>query len=292
VPKTTATAVNQNLASEGVGAAEDLEYLVTLRNPIDDMTVVFYVLPDITENRSVEYEPIAPAQFPGAFQKYKGTPAVTWQMTAKFISRTTDEATMNLRNLNLLRTWTMPYFGQNTARDGFFKDRLGGPPPVLQFKGLRKGMIGPVPVVITSVNWSFPQAVDYIPAFALDATGATPANVPFPAVMDVTVNLTESFSTEQFNQFDIGSYYQGDMVGAYNKKLPEPTPAAPVAETQQEAQEVMGKTSAAADIAKRARPTVDGKTSAIAELGKRGKLPNTSELKVVDPTFRPTRGGA
>jgi hypothetical protein len=186
----------------------------------------------------------------------------------------------------------MPYFGQNTARDGFFKDRLGGPPPVLQFKGLRKGMIGPVPVVITSVNWSFPQAVDYIPAFALDATGATPANVPFPAVMDVTVNLTESFSTEQFNQFDIGSYYQGDMVGAYNKKLPEPTPAAPVAETQQEAQEVMGKTSAAADIAKRARPTVDGKTSAIAELGKRGKLPNTSELKVVDPTFRPTRGGA
>jgi hypothetical protein len=220
----TAPGLSAKSANAVLNAAhpeEDRSHLFTLTE-IDqygeDLYVLeFLVLPEVTESRSVGYEPVQPAQFPGAFQKYKGTESVQWVVNAILISRTTAEATVNLRNMNMLRGWTMPFFGENTAT--MFPGKLGAPPPVLRFKGLRESMIGEVPVVITSLNWSWPRDVDYIPAVSPDGVAS---NVPFPTVISIAIYLVESFSTTEFNQFDLDSYRMGDMIGAYGNKLPTP----------------------------------------------------------------------
>lgn len=213
-----ASAAAVNNAMKQQNAEEDRSHIVTLTDS-EGYILEFLVMPEIVENRTVDYEAVAPAQFPGAFQKYKGTPSVQWSVNATLISRTTSEATLNLLHLNRLRGWTMPFFGENTHAD--FKTKLGAPPPVLKFKGLRKGIIGEVPVVITSLNWNWPRDVDYIPAFSLTDAATTP-NIPFPTVLQVAIQLVESFSTEQFNQFSLTDYRLGNVVEAYNKTVPIP----------------------------------------------------------------------
>jgi hypothetical protein len=196
-------------AAAGVNSTVTSDHLISLSDGA--VTLEFDVMPEVIEARTVSYEPVAPAQFPGAFQKYKGTDSVQWTLNVTLIARNTDEATKNLVYLNELRGWTMPYFGDNTATA--FKGKLGAPPPVLTLKGLRKYIIGPVPVVITSLNWNWPRDVDYLPTSSIGDDGNP---VPFPAVMSIAIQLVESFSTTQFNQFDLSAYKQGDMDKAYN----------------------------------------------------------------------------
>lgn len=203
-----------NAINNATGGNQGIEgdHIVTLSNLNDPRNpVLFRVMPEIVENRAVEYEAIAPPQYPGAFQKYKGTNSVQWSINATFVCRTSPEATENLRFLNTLRAWTMPYYGERTAK--IWPDRLGAPPPVLVFSGLRKSIIGPVPVVITSLSWNWPRDVDYIPATSPDGEQN---NIPFPTVIQVAIQVVESFSTKQFNNFDLKEYYEGDMIGAYS----------------------------------------------------------------------------
>lgn len=224
-PAGDASAVQVNAALQT--NEDDKSYLVTLTESATSQ-VVFRILPEITEQRSIEYEAVQPPQFPGAFQKYKGTSSVQWTVNAMFVCRTTAEATENLEFLNRLRGWSMPFFGDLMAQDKRFKSKVGAPPPVLIFQGLRTNIIGPVPVVITSLSWNWPSDVDYIPAQKLtdskggigfDGIGFKQANVPFPAVMSVAIQLIESFSTAEFNGFDLGAYRVGDFANAYKPKV-------------------------------------------------------------------------
>ena len=196
-------------AAAGADSTLTSDHLISLSDGA--VTLEFDVMPEVIESRTVSYEPVAPAQFPGAFQKYKGTDSVQWTLNVTLIARNTDEATKNLVYLNELRGWTMPYFGDNTGRA--FPTKLGAPPPVLTLKGLRKYIIGPVPVVITSLNWNWPRDVDYLPTSSIGDDGNP---VPFPAVMSIAIQLVESFSTTQFNQFDLSAYKQGDLTKAFN----------------------------------------------------------------------------
>jgi hypothetical protein len=210
----SSSSVTANMAnSVGAGAVTDTDdYKFSLTNQQTGEVIVFDVMPQVNENRNVEYEPVAPPQFPGAFQKYRGTSSTTWQVNITLISRVSDDATANLRIINQLRSWTMPYYGNVTAEQN--PSRIGAPPPVLIFKGLRKTVIGPVPVVITSLGWDWPNDVDYLPA--ADWTGETStANIPFPVVMSVTIGLTESFSIKQFNDFSLNDFRNGDMEKAF-----------------------------------------------------------------------------
>lgn len=197
---------------------EDRSHMVSLTSKQTGAMVEFEVMPEVVENRDVEYEAIAPAQFPGAFQKYKGTSSVVWNINATLVSRTSDEATQNLNYLNTLRGWTLPYFGENTRLA--YPDKLGAPPDVLILRGFRKGMVGPVPVVIKALNWTFPRDVDYIPTNSVGGEAAT----PFPTVLQLSINLVESFSTTEFNQFDLAQYRSGDLSEAFSKVLPQPLP--------------------------------------------------------------------
>lgn len=210
-PKATASAVKSIV---GNTATEDRSHLVTLTSLIDGRLVEFVVMPEVVENRTVGYEAVAPAQSPGAFQKYKGTESTQWTINATFVSRTSIEATTNLFYLNTLRGWTMPFFGENTRKE--YPDKIGAPPPVLMLKGLRSQIIGPMPVVITSLSWNWPKDVDYIPAAASD--GST-TNIPFPVVLQVAIQCVESLSTVEFNQFDLNDFFQGKMIEAFRKSV-------------------------------------------------------------------------
>ena len=176
-------------------------------------TITFEVLPEIVEAHTIGYDPIAPAQFPGAFQKYKGTDSVTWTLNISLISRTRDEAHENYQRLNVLRGWKQPFFGQTTGNN--YPKMLGAPPPVLTLRGLRD-LIGPVPVVITSLNWTWPKDVDYLPT---NEKGSDGNPIPFPAVMMIAVTMVESYSTKQFNQFDLRAYRAGKMHEAFNGQI-------------------------------------------------------------------------
>ena len=177
--------------------------------------VIFQVMPEIVESHSVQYEAVAPSQSIGAFQKFKGTDSTQWTLNVTFIARNTYEATENLRNLNMLRGWTKPFFGNKIVSE--YPGKLGAPPPVLRFSGLREKLVGPVPVVITALNWNWPKDVDYLPT-QIPARGATMSSggfIPFPAVMDIQIQLVESLSTNEFNRFSLAEYRNGTMVSGF-----------------------------------------------------------------------------
>lgn len=177
--------------------------------------VIFQVMPEIVESHSVQYEAVAPSQSIGAFQKFKGTDSTQWTLNVTFIARNTYEATENLQNLNLLRGWTKPFFGNKTVSE--YPGKLGAPPPVLRFSGLREKLVGPVPVVITALNWNWPKDVDYLPT-QIPSTGADASSggfIPFPAVMDIQIQLIECLSTNEFNRFSLAEYRNGTMVSGF-----------------------------------------------------------------------------
>ena len=74
--------------------------------------VAFDVTPTFSESRAVEYAPVAPVHTPGPIQVYRSTGARTFEIGAKLVSRNVADALKNMKYLQLLRGWQMPYFGK------------------------------------------------------------------------------------------------------------------------------------------------------------------------------------
>lgn len=207
----TATA-SQVKSAAGV-QKDSNEHKVSLTEIGTRNRVVFDILPEIVESHSVEYDSIAPVQAPGAFQKFKGTSAGTWTVNITLISRTSEEATANYDILCRLRGWTKPFFGARTGVS--YPGKIGAPPPVLLLKGLRD-LVGPLPVVITSLNWNWPRDVDYIPTTVVSATDGN--FIPFPVILSLPISLVESLSVDQMNKFSLADYRVGLLDNAFNKR--------------------------------------------------------------------------
>jgi hypothetical protein len=80
--------------------------------------VVFENTPRLSEVGSVTYTPVRPIQMPGATQIYQGTEPRSFSITATFISRTAEEATRRMADLQTLRSWRYPFFGTGTSTRG------------------------------------------------------------------------------------------------------------------------------------------------------------------------------
>ena len=183
------------------------------------MKVVFNVSPSITEGRHADYDALQPPlHHPGQILKYKSTQNRTWHMSVKLISRNSLEASENLRIINLIRSWVMPYYGTGTATNTETAKFLGAPPPILKFSCYGSRMIGPVNCVLTNYGWDFPNDVDYIPT-------AETNPIPFPVIMNITLDLAEAFSPAEYSSFDLVSYRQGNLNKAFaGNKAPKPVP--------------------------------------------------------------------
>lgn len=216
----------------------DDTYKVKLVSSVTGRRVTFYVSPQISENRSVEYKQADTIHTPGSVQIYVTTPSRTYGVSdIKLISRTMQEATANLYSINQLRGWTMPYFGTRSSTlstqnrgdrqavetfdlskqdviDFNLKpgvELLGAPPDVLFFTAYsdnkRVGKvptnINRVPVVISSLNIVYPNDVDYVP---------TEDGVPFPTVMTISFDLTETHTPRELSsQFSIFAFKRGKL---------------------------------------------------------------------------------
>ena len=230
--------------------------------------VTFEVTPKFSESREVEYSPVSPVHMPGSMQVYKNTKSRSFTIGAHFISRTMEEATVNMLNLQTLRGWMMPYFGststlgdnkatrdkaksnQQQADDATGQptgdrklsdsevaalrqkqmnagtEMLGAPPDVLYLYAYSSSSndgggsgsarpatygvnINKIPVVITSLNITYPDDVDYIPTYSnVDARKSE----PFPIKMDVDITLVETHSPHEYEMFDLMKYKRGVLV--------------------------------------------------------------------------------
>lgn len=169
------------------------------------------VTPELSESQSVNYKTFDPVHAPGSILSYVNTPSRTFQLSSvKLLSRTKQEADYTLEKLYLLRSWTKPVFGKTTTAD----DILGAPPTVLLLSAYTnnsstneankiKQNIKNVPVVITSLNITYPSDVDYIPSSE---------GTPTPIIMSIDISLTETHAPTEYAKFNIADYRDGKMV--------------------------------------------------------------------------------
>jgi hypothetical protein len=184
--------------------------------PLSEDEVLFEIMPQVSESYTANYEALSPSQMPGEFQKYKGSSSGQYNISnAKFTCRTREEARRNYIYLNTLRGWTKPYFGENQAIQ--FQGKLGAPPPVLELFGWRN-LLGPISVVLTRLQWTWPDDVDWLPTGIFDKTSNK--EVPFPSVLSVSIDLVESLSAEQFNSFNLVAFRRGFIEAAWNTTPP------------------------------------------------------------------------
>ena len=213
----------------------DSDFRVKLRSRVNpNRRVTFEVTPDVIENRNVNYRALDPVHMPGNFQVYQNTSSRTFSVnTIKLISRTIEEATANYIKLNILRAWTMPYFGSKTAADEsaertkvnyagetfdlsglpksehyiykvFSRGKLGAPPEVIEFSayasGASRGSINRIPVVLQQLSIPFPSDADYIP---------TSTGVPFPTIITIDLQLLEVHSAREYHNFSLTQFRNG-----------------------------------------------------------------------------------
>lgn len=195
---------------------------------ITKFRVVFDVTPDITESRTVNYKAMDPIHAPGQIMVYTNTASRTFSLGGvKLVSRTPEEAEINLRKLQQLRSWCLPRFGMNSStlsdeqRDNrvtgagdLGEELLGTPPPVLFLTAysrsgsnpdaatLRLENINCVPVVITSLTIPFPSDVDYI---------NTPAGVPVARIMTIDIQVTETHAPQEYDTFSLSMFRSGTL---------------------------------------------------------------------------------
>jgi len=226
---------------------EGNQYRVRLQESSNRRRLVsFNVTPDLTESRNVSYKTVEPVHMPGQFYVYTNTSARTFSLTSiKFISRTRKEAQTTLEQIQLIRSWTMPRFGNSstlgsehrTNRNEYAqqartpgqsegermrnweeandkslgRELLGSPPPVLLLSAYTRssdnglGHIRKVPVIVTQLNITYPSDVTYIPSSV--------NNQPVPTIMSIDLQLGESHSPSEYSRFSLDHFRNGTLPG-------------------------------------------------------------------------------
>lgn len=168
--------------------------------------VRFTATPELSEGRTLLYEEINDIRSPGGYVIYQGTAPRTYSISAKMVSRTKAEATKTFQYTHLLKSWTVP----NSLNDT--DAVLGGgvnTPQVLRLYGygfISKGQLRGVPVVITSLNITYPSNVTYIPT--------TDTRAYIPIIQSFSIELKEVRNLEELTpeNFKIQAYREGTLV--------------------------------------------------------------------------------
>jgi hypothetical protein len=210
------------------------------RKPSD--RVVFRATPDLTENRNVIYNTIDPVHAPGSINVYQKSSSRSFDMSSiKLISRTVKEADLNLRQLWLLKSWTMPHFGTSSLtnenrenrerqmrmdRRGMtpgereqFNEQIrdknffgvefrGAPPSVLYLSAYSKSSASGIKmqhvcdVPVAITQLSIPYPSD------VDYIH-TSWGVPMPTILQISITLSEMQSPVSLERFSLDHYRSG-----------------------------------------------------------------------------------
>ena len=116
--------------------------------------VIFPYTPTISTSYSAEYEKynLTHSNYRGLFYKSSGVGDV--QINCTFTAQDTREAAYLLAVIHFFRSVTKMFYGQDTQR--------GTPPPLVYLSGYGDYQFSNHACVVTSFNYSLPNAVDYI----------------------------------------------------------------------------------------------------------------------------------
>lgn len=172
--------------------------------------VEFAVSPDVSESGGVSYAEISDIRAASSVLWYQGTPSRNFNINAKFISRTPEEAFKASFYVHCLKSWRMPETIKSTIG---FSTTLGnsgiggGTPTTLYLQGYGD-MYKNIPVVLTDLNIELSSEHDFI---------KKNDNIMMPIVTTVTISLKEAHSLEGnvdgFEEFDIVKYRNGTLQG-------------------------------------------------------------------------------
>lgn len=202
-------------------------YKVKLVHRVSNTTVEFEAAPEISESGTVNYRSVDPVHGPGGITVYTNTASRTFNLGGvKLFCRTQAEATRNFNKLQIIKSWRYPTFGATLEDDALFgRQTLGTPPAVLELSAYcipngqsgsgANGLIHRVPVVITSLNITYPTDTDYIPTGEVEeaALRHIPAGIPVPIVQTIDIALLESHTPNQYASFSLTDLKRGKMIG-------------------------------------------------------------------------------
>lgn len=150
----------------------------------EDITIVFDASSPVSESRSANYsDGYNIVHLPTDILAYRNTSGRKFGVTAKLVSRTKDEAVKNAWNLNCIRSWMLPDFGDS-----------GATPPILYFSAYNSLNIKNLSSVIRNYSWTFPDDVDFI--FSEDE----PNFEPMPIIGTVQFEIDEIWSAKEITE--------------------------------------------------------------------------------------------
>jgi hypothetical protein len=195
----TSTNTRDNLNNQEISDFRNFALGTTLLNS----GVTFYMTPNVGESGSATYGEISDIRMPASVIYYLGSPSRSYSISAKLFARTTTEANRAYRDLRLLRSWRMPEVGPGGPRGVELAtgDAGASTPRILNLSGYN-GMFNDITCVMTELNITYPEDVDYIP---------TSGGVMVPVFFDVSVSLKEGRSLKDLENFDINSFRSGRL---------------------------------------------------------------------------------
>jgi len=148
-------------------------------------------------------------------QYYVNTPNPTISITANFVSNTIAEAKYNIACLHFLKTMTKMDYGKNA-------NRAGTPPPILHFSAYGEYNYKNVPVVVSSVDYTFAEEVDLITVeadvgryFSTASVGGSEDTtlISIPASFAVSITMLMQQNQERVsNEFSFANYANGSTL--------------------------------------------------------------------------------
>lgn len=160
--------------------------------------VRFYVTPDVTESGSASYIEISDVRQPASYLIYMGSPSRGWEISAKLISRTVEEADRTFRYMNTMRSWRMP---ETIGGGGVGSGRDTSAPTILNLYGYGQTFKG-IPVVMTNLRLEWSQEVDTIKS----SNGSD-----IPIIMSVGISIKEAHQSADMQNFNISSFRAGTL---------------------------------------------------------------------------------
>lgn len=124
--------------------------------------IIFPYTPTIMWNYSASYGTYDMVHGQYQQQYYQNTPSPTLQLTATLTAQTSDEALYMLASLHFLKWATKGDFGAFDQSGEERNATAGSPPPILRFRAYGHAGADNLPVVIRSVNYTYPEDVDYV----------------------------------------------------------------------------------------------------------------------------------
>ena len=142
----------------------------------DNESVIFEASIPIGESGAVNYSTYEIVHLPTDIWAYRNTSARRFSLNGHFVSRTPEEADLNARYIDLIRSWRHPDFGGT-----------GAVPPILRLSGYHNNNINEQPVLLTSYSVTYADDVDWI----------FQGTVPMPIICGIQFEFVEAYSPEE-----------------------------------------------------------------------------------------------